>query len=138
MPELAGPTLVEVLDRWSELKAQRAKLNEQLAEVADQMDRLEPQIIDLMAEDGINSISRNGQTVYLAREFFARLREGCDKSRAIEAMHAAGFDHCLMLSHNTLRALAREYDERGETPPAALSEFVDWGNQYRLRMRGSK
>lgn len=129
------PPLQERLKRWAELTERKRNLELQLRLVQDDLGKLEPGLLEDMAESGMQSAKVDGLLIYKQREFYAKLKEGVDKAAVIAKFQEAGLTHCLGLQHQTLRAMAREWAEAGESVPEAVSGMVELGDTFRLRAR---
>ena len=130
-----APSLQKRLAELVELTEQKRGLEAQLRTVQDRLTAIEPDLLEDMALGGMTSATVNGFTVYRQREFFARAKEGVSKDLLLDRLREAGLTNCIGLQHQTLRALAKEWADLGEGPPATVAELVDLGDVFRLRAR---
>ena len=126
-------------NRVNEYAAQTQAIRDLEAEVKrrkDELRRLEDQILETFAQDGIQNMkTAAGQTVYLNREVFARLVG--DTKKAHTALRRAGLGDLIKPAVNaqTLRAYVREKEESEEELPKGLRPYIDVTEIYRLRVR---
>ena len=132
---LGTDTLQDKIGLWVTLVEQKRALEAELRPVQDQLNKLEAELLDDFADAGIQSVNAHGMTVYLNREFSAKLKEGVDKEDAIAAFERAGMKGCFNLAWQTMRGIVREYQERGEALPPEVAAVVDVSDFYRLRSR---
>ena len=129
------PNLQDKIGLWVELIDQKRAFEAELRPIQDQLNKLEAELLDDFAAAGINSVNCRGLTVYLNREFSAKLKEGVEKEDAMAAFEKAGMKHAWSLSWQTMRAIVREHQERDEPLPPEVAAVVEVGDFYRLRSR---
>lgn len=132
---LGTDTLADKIGLWVTLVGEKRALEAELRPVQDQLNKLEVELLDDFAEAGIQSVNAHGMTVYLNREFSAKLKEGVNKQDAIAAFERAGLHDCFNLAWQTMKGIVREYQERDEPLPAEVAAVVDVADYYRLRSR---
>ena len=139
MTTTTKPETTTVGNRVNEYATHTQAIRDLEAEVKrrkDELRRLEEQILDAFAHDGIQNMKTAfGQTVYLNREVFARLVG--DTKKAHTALRRAGLGDLIKPTVNaqTLRAYVREKEESGEELPKGLRPYIDIAEIYRLRVR---
>ena len=133
------PTTTTMGNHVNDYAAQTQAIRDMEADLKrrkDELRRLEDQILETFARDGIQNMkTATGQTVYLNREVFARLVG--DTKKAYRAMRRAGLWDFIKPTVNaqTLRAYVREKEESGEEIPKGLQPYIDVTEIYRLRVR---
>ena len=130
----AGP-LEARLAKWAELTEAKRGLEAELRKVQESLTKMEPALLESMADAGVKSVNINGWLVYHQREFHCNLKEGVEKEQMIEAFRAAGLTHALGMQWQTMRAISKEWAEAGEEPPQAIANLIDVGETFRLRTR---
>lgn len=130
-----NPNLQPRLARWVELTEMKRKLEADLRPIQDELTAMEDGLLEDMVLQGISTVKINGMTVYKAKEFFCRAKEGVGRDQLVDGFRAAGMSTQLIPSWQALRALSREWSEAGEGPPAAIAPLIDVGEHYRLRTR---
>ena len=139
MTTTTKPETTTTGNRVNEYAAQTQAIRDLEAEVKrrkDELRRLEDQILETFAHDGIQNMkTAAGQTVYLNREVFARLVG--DTKKAHTALRRAGLGDFIKPTVNaqTLRAYVREKEESEEELPKGLQPYIDVTEVYRLRVR---
>ena len=115
----SGVTTREIT-RYAQLKDAKRVLESQIDKIKDELNMLEPRLLDHFAEQGINSMKLDaGWTVYLRGQWWARPKDG-DYERACEALRKAGLEGMVHETVNvqTLSAWVRE--QKKEDPAAEL------------------
>lgn len=135
MSTAEASSVIARLKRFAELTMQKRDLEAQLRPIEEELRELEEPTIEDMALEGMQSMNVDGQCLYRQREFFARLKPDIDKDAALTRLMEAGYAHCLGLSWQTLKALAKEWSEEGTEPPAIIKELCEVGEVFRLRCR---
>ena len=120
---------------YAQKTEQRRKIDAESKRLATDIAALDEKLVEAFAQAGIQNIkTKNGQTVYLNREVFAKLVG--DHKKALTAFRRAGLADFVKetVNANTLRAYVREMDE---VLPRGLQPYVDITEVYRMRMRSS-
>ena len=120
---------------YAQKTEQRRKLDAESKRLATEIAALDEKLVEQFAQAGIQNIkTKNGQTVYLNREVFAKLIG--DHKKALTAFRRAGLADFVKetVNANTLRAYVREMDE---VLPKGLQPYVDITEVFRMRMRSS-
>jgi hypothetical protein len=127
------------LRKFSALK-QRISETEALAkELRAEATELEQHILDDFADEGVNKISVDGQTIYMRREIWARRPKEIDQEQMAQGLMGAGLDYLVSSKVNLqgLSAYARELDSAGEDLPSGLDRVVNVDEIFRLGVRRS-
>ena len=120
---------------YAQKTEQRRKLDSESKRLATEIAALDERLVEAFAQAGIQNIkTKNGQTVYLNREVFAKLIG--DHKKALTAFRRAGLADFVKETVNaqTLRAYVREMDE---VLPKGLLPYIDITEVFRMRMRSS-
>jgi response regulator RpfG family c-di-GMP phosphodiesterase len=128
-------SLSTLVSEYAALTDKRRKLEAEVKKLASELVVREERLVEAFAQAGIQNIkTKNGQTVYLNREVFAKLIG--DHKKALTAFRRAGLSDFVKETVNsqTLRAYVREMDE---VLPKGLQPYVDITEVYRMRMRSS-
>ena len=136
---------------WAELDARYAELKSQMQAVKAERDKRESQLLEMMAEDGINKITvsvedENGghsRTVYPHRQIWAG-HQG-DKDALCDALKKAGLDEYVKpnFNSNQLSAYIREYDPNNvleeedirKRLPLEIQPYIKVTEKIQLRSR---
>lgn len=126
---------VDLMKRWMALKDWRDELNQKMREVEADMTSLEAQILDGMAEEGIDSIKINGKNLHIRRRIFASVH---DKELAVEALKEAGYGDLVKEGFNTnqLSALLNEFENEGKPLPECFNGVIEPFEKFTLGVRG--
>jgi hypothetical protein len=127
----------EDLQRYAALHRRRTELEVQLRAVNDQIDALQPTLMDDFSRQGITSLTVDGRTVYLHRRTWATVRQGVDRREVVDVLRSSGLGHFVSetFNTNTLSAYVRELEEEGEGLPDELDRVVKVSEVYSLRVR---
>ena len=120
---------------YAQKTEQRRKIDAESKRLATDIAALDEKLVEAFAQAGIQNIkTKNGQTVYLNREVFAKLIG--DHKKALTAFRRAGLSDFVKETVNsqTLRAYVREMDE---VLPKGLQPYIDVTEVFRMRMRSS-
>ena len=99
----------------------------QTKEVSAEIEELDHQLSDAMADAELDRFSRNGHTFYLNSRLFASPQAG-RKDALIEALKAEGYGDIVqeVVNANTLASFVKEQmSQNGDEVPAWLSEVVN-------------
>ena len=120
-------SLFELADRLKAAKDRRKSLDAETKEVSAQIEDLDRQLSEAMAEQEVDRFSRNGSLFYLSSRLFAGPRAG-EKDAMIAALKANGYGSLVTetVNANTLASFAKERMAETETGelPEWLSEVV--------------
>lgn len=121
------------------LRRRERELGAQAEEVKAQADVIEQALLEEFAQDGVQSMSVDGMTVYLQRTLWARLSDGATREQAIDALRDAGLDHFVAESYNTqtLSSWLRDLEREEEPLPEALVGVIEGSEKYAIRTRRS-
>mgnify|MGYP000891541416 CR=1 FL=1 len=118
--------IFEMADRLKSLKQQKKDLETQADALVAEIETLDAQLSDAMAEAELDRFSRNGSTFYLKSRLFASPTAG-RKDEMIHALKGNGFASLVTetVNANTLASFIKEQREvTGEDIPAWLGETV--------------
>lgn len=112
---------IEAARRVVALDNRKAELESELDEVKAERARLQEQLIDQMAEKGLQSLNADGRTVYIRREIWASAQ---DVSELSEFPATAAFVKP-SVNGQTLSAYVRELPRDDEDNPIVPEEIKD-------------
>lgn len=118
--------IFEMADRLKALKQQKKDLETQADTLASEIETLDTQLSDAMAEAELDRFSRNGSTFYLKSRLFASPASG-RKDEMMAALKANGYGSLVTesVNANTLSSFIKEQREvTGENIPAWLGDTV--------------
>lgn len=109
---------------------EKQRLEASLKLVKEQMDELEPRVLDHMANNGVQRMTVDGITLHIRRELWARATspEAPDVLRA----HDLGFMARETVNAQTLSAWVREQDANGTPIPEAIAAVIAVAEVYKL------
>lgn len=130
--------VVDHLKRYTELVSRKRELEAELRALQDEINGLEPVLVEQMLEAGVQHLRLNGQTVYLQQEIWASPVDG-DYDRLCDALERAGLGDMVVrrVHNNTLSAWVRELRKVGEEMPEEVKPYIKVSETYRLRVRKS-
>ena len=113
-------SLFDLADRLKAAKDRKNNLDAEAKEVGAQIEDLDRQLAEAMAEQEVDRFSRNGSLFYLSSRLYASPKAG-EKDTLIAALKENGYDALVTetVNANTLASFAKERmaeTETGELP----------------------
>lgn len=139
MPETAHEAIFEKADRLNALKEQKKNLEEQLKAIGAEIEILDFQLSDAMAEAELERFSRNGTTFYLKSRLYASPASG-RKEEMMEALKANGYGAMVVesVNTNTLSSFIKEQRElTGMDVPEWLGDTINVFEKVSVGIRKS-
>lgn len=102
--------------RYAELEVQERKLEASLKAIQQEKAALEPELLDCMAEEGLDRLTLSGITFFPKRRVFAGPREGFARQDVARALIESGLSDYVKEDYNAnslssyVRGLAAEED----------------------------
>lgn len=139
------------LKRFAALTEQCKDMEDKLKAAKAEMDALEPDIIEEMADAGLQNAKINGRTYYIRRSLYAGPAEGFDKVGVALALKQAGLHDYVTETYNSsslsayVRSVVKEHED-GEALdpgqivsllPAPLQPALYVGEQFKLANRSA-
>lgn len=135
----AHDAIFEKADRLNALKEQKKMLEKQLKAVGAEIEILDYQLSDAMAEAELERFSRNGTTFYLKSRLFASPASG-RKEEMMAALKAYGYGAMVVesVNANTLSSFIREQREiTGMDVPEWLGDTINVFEKVSVGIRKS-
>lgn len=131
-------SLTDCVGRLIELDEKKKRLDAESKDAAGTIAEIKTTILALMEQSGVQRLTMRGKTAYLHRQLWAKAKES-ERSRAIDALHAAGLSEMVYetFNTNTLSAHVRELpqDEDGmPIMPPALEAGVEISEKFDVRI----
>ena len=118
--------IFELADRLKLLQDEKKDREADLKEITTQIDLLDHELSDAMAEEEVDRFCRNGSTFYLKSRLFASPKAGM-KEDLIEVLEENGYGSLISrtVNSNTLSAFVKEHREMtGEEMPDWLEDII--------------
>lgn len=131
--------IFEMADRLKSLKEQKKDLEAQAEAVGAEINALDKQLSDAMAEADLDKFSRNGSTFYLKSRLFASPAAG-RKDEMMAALKANGYASLVVesVNANTLSSFIKEQREiNGTDVPEWLGDTVTTFEKVTVGIRKS-
>ena len=131
--------IFEMADRLKSLKEQKKDLEAQAEAVGAEINALDKQLSDAMAEADLDKFSRNGSTFYLKSRLFASPAAG-RKDEMMAALKANGYASLVVesVNANTLSSFIKEQREiNGTDVPEWLGDTVTTFEKVSVGIRKS-
>lgn len=138
---IAPAVSLREITRYAQLKDAKRVLEQQIEKIKEELNGLEPRLLDHFAEQGINSLKLDaGFTVYLRGQWWARPKDG-NYEAACQALRDAGLEGMIheQFSVQTLSAWVREIkkeDPAAKLPPS-FDEAIVATQQFNVLVRKS-
>ena len=131
--------IFEMADRLKSLKKQKKDLEDSVKAIGSEIEELDRQLSDAMAETQLDSFSRNGSTFYLYSRLYASPSTG-RKDAMMLALKQNGYGSLVVESVNskTLSSFVREQMEANEgNIPSWLGDTVSTYEKISVGIRKS-
>ena len=131
--------IFEMADRLKSLKKQKKDLEDSVKAIGSEIEELDRQLSDAMAETQLDSFSRNGSTFYLYSRLYASPSTG-RKDAMMQALKQNGYGSLVVESVNskTLSSFVREQKEANQgNIPSWLSDTVSTYEKISVGIRKS-
>ena len=131
--------IFEMADRLKSLKKQKKDLEDSVKAIGSEIEELDRQLSDAMAETQLDSFSRNGSTFYLYSRLYASPSAG-RKDAMMQALKQNGYGSLVVESVNskTLSSFVREQMDANEgNIPSWLSDTVSAYEKISVGIRKS-
>lgn len=118
--------IFELADKLKAMKEEKKELDAQVKELGDEIEKLDLQLSDAMAQAEVERFSRNGSTFYLSSRLYASPIAG-KKDELFEALEENGFGNLITrtVNANTLSSFVKEQmAENDDEVPAWLTEKI--------------
>lgn len=124
------------LKTYARLRRQQEASDAEAKAIKEQADALEAKLIEAFAEEGIQNVKVDGQTIYLRRDLFAQKRPGTEASDLEGALVKAGLDHFIKASVNmqSLSAYLRDLDKTETELPDELAVVIQPFERFSVRV----
>lgn len=122
---------------YMRLRNEQRRREAEAGEAKEQADNIEQELLEQFAEDGVQNLTVDGQTVYLQRTVFAMVDGAYTREQVIERLRQADLGHFVRdgYNHQTLSAWIRELDDSEEPIPPQLEGVINRGEKYNVRVR---
>ena len=131
--------IFEMADRLKSLKKQKKDLEDSVKAIGSEIEELDRQLSDAMAEAELDRFSRNGSTFYLHSRLYASPSTG-RKDAMMQALKQNGYGSLVVESVNskTLSSFVREQKEANQgSIPSWLSDTVSTYEKISVGIRKS-
>lgn len=125
---------IDNMQRFVTLSSEEKRLKEELEEIKKEKAKLEPFLLEAMAESSIGSMKILDKTIYIDRRLWAKYE---DRGKAIEALKKAGYSSYVTetFNSNSLSALIREFEANGEGFPKEFDGAITKNEVFKLKVR---
>ena len=131
--------IFEMADRLKSLKKQKKDLEDSVKAIGSEIEELDRQLSDAMAETQLDSFSRNGSTFYLYSRLYASPSTG-RKDAMMLALKQNGYGSLVVesVNSNTLSSFVREQMEANEgNIPSWLGDTISTYEKISVGIRKS-
>lgn len=101
-------TMSALLSLFVQLDAEKKATKKVLDEIEEKIGRAKEQIKDLYIEMGVKSIKSNGKNIYIAKQIWAGINSGTDKTALAQALIEADMQDYITCSAQKLSGYVRE------------------------------
>lgn len=127
----------EQLKEFVEMAKLKRDLEAELESVMKRMAELEQPLMESFAEQGIQNINIDGETVYLHSQIWAKVADGATKDDVLVGLKAAGLGDYVNETYNSnqVSALLREWADQQLPIPEPLVGKLEANEKFSLRVR---
>ena len=101
-------TMSALLSLFVQLDAEKKATKKVLDEIEEKIGRAKEQIKDLYIEMGVKSIKSNGKNIYIAKQIWAGINSGTEKTALAQALIEADMQDYITCSTQKLSSYVRE------------------------------
>ena len=124
--------------RVAELTSLKRQAKATLADIQEEMDRIQQEVLDAMGAEGISSLrvdtSEGRFTVSPRRQLWAGVEEG-QKRKAVEVLEALGLGDLVSPNYQSLSSWVREHEDQGRPLPAEFAGVIAVREVFTLGVR---
>lgn len=133
---MSATDVVDQARRYAALVARKRELEAELRAIQDQLNEMEPALVEGFVEAGVQHLRVDGQTIYLQQEIWASPTDG-DYDALCDALVRAGLGDMVVrrVHHQTLTAWVRELRKADEEIPEEVRPYLKVSETYRIRVR---
>lgn len=112
--------------RWVALREQKLRLEAELKRVKSDMSDLEADVLEDLADEGIQRFTIDGTTLYQRRLLKANRHPDAEMQDLVAALDTVGQGHLASqtVNANTLSAWVRELEDAGEELPDEVDDLI--------------
>lgn len=123
-----------MLDNFVELTRIKRSLEKGLKQVNADLEKLQPQILEIFQEQGISMMNIHGMTLYIQSQLWAKKAPEVDIMGAIKALEEAHLEEYTKPSINVqgLSKHFREAEELNHEVPQCLAGKIDVTRSYKI------
>ena len=128
----------EVMRSFLELSELERSATAELNSIKDRLEAVESVLVEMMITEGVRSVKlATGETVYLHRKSYPKMREGVQRGDVIAALRESGFGHMVEPNYNgnQLNALVSEFVKTGTLMPERLAGVLEVSERIEARLR---
>lgn len=123
------------IEKFIELSFKKKLLKKEYNEVASELGALEGELVDYFVQTGTKKITRQGMTVYLHTQLWAKKKEGVTNAEAVGALEDAGLGEYTSFNSASLSSLMREWAEMGHVIPEQVNRVIEGSMSTSIRSR---
>lgn len=123
---------------YRDLKAEAKRLGAEADGVKEEAAKLERELLEVFADEGVQNVKVDGSTVYLHRALWAQKEAGVTTEDVVEGLKEAGLHDFVAegFNTNTLSGYLRDLDRADEAMPPALVGKVKAAEVFSIRCQG--
>lgn len=125
----------EIMRRYRTLMEEKRVHNENLENVKRELAELEPIVLEMMSQDGLQHVRIDNKTLYIHRQLWAGMEEGYSKEQVAQSLVNAGLGDYVVPSFNTSQVSAYFREQARENDNLKLPEGLKLTEKFTVRMR---
>ena len=124
--------------RFAELTSLKRQAKATLAEIQEEMDKIQDEVLTAMSAEGVSSLrvdtSEGRFTVSPRRQIWAGVEEG-QKLKAVQVLEALGLQDLVSPNYQSLSSWVREHEEVGRPLPKEFEGVIAVREVFSLGVR---
>ena len=126
---------MEIMRRYRRLLTEKRTLKDNLEDVTRELASLEPQVLDMMSQEGLQHVRLDDKTLYLHRQLWVGVEDGYTREQAADGLVAAGLGEYVSPSFNVSQVSAYFREQARDTDNLELPEGLKLTEKFTVRMR---
>lgn len=128
---------IELNKEYAELSKEKRKIEADLERIKNRLAEIEPMLLDMWAEAGLNKITVDGVSMFIHTQLWAGVADGATREDAVNGLKAAGLGDFVTENYNSnsLSAYFREQAKNGDMEAIELPEGIKLTEKFSIRTR---
>lgn len=128
---------IELNKEYADLSKEKRKVEAELDRIKNRMAEIEPLLLDMWAESGLDRMTVDGVTMFIHTQLWAGVADGFTREQAVGGLKAAGLGDFVTENYNSnsLSAYFREQVKQSDIEAIELPEGIKVTEKFSIRTR---